>query len=73
MTARIIDVRPLHCTQAVMALLRALVAMSEGEEMEVLWKEASARRDMLAILKRRGHIVVREEEGDDGNVLVVRK
>ncbi len=73
MTTHTIDVRPLHCTQAVMALLRALVAMSEGEEMEVLWKEASARRDMLAILKRRGHIVVREEEGDDGNVLVVRK
>ena len=73
MTARTVDVRSFHCTQAVMALLRSLVAMSEGEEVEVLWKEAGARRDMLAVLKRRGHTVVREEEGDDGNVLVVRK
>ena len=50
---REIDVTGLQCTQAVMAVLREIVSMQTDEEMRITYKEANARRDIMAMVKRR--------------------
>ena len=55
---REIDVTGLQCTQAVMAVLREIVAMEKSEEMHISYEEPNARRDILAMVKRRKYNLV---------------
>ena len=48
-----IDVTGLQCTQAVMAVLREIISMQKSEEMQITYEEPNARRDVLAMVKRR--------------------
>ena len=57
-----IDVTGLQCTQAVMAVLREIVSMQENEEMQITYEEPNARRDVLAMVKRRKYNLIKDEE-----------
>ena len=59
---REIDVTGLQCTQAVMAVLREIVSMKESEEMHISYEEPNARRDILAMVKRRKYNLVKNEK-----------
>ena len=50
---REINVTGLQCTQAVMAVLREIVSMENDEKMRITYEETNARRDILAMFKRR--------------------
>tara|TARA_B100000809_G_scaffold91861_1_gene90352 strand:+ start:4480 stop:4683 length:204 start_codon:yes stop_codon:yes gene_type:complete len=57
-----IDVTGLQCTQAVMAVLREIVSMQKSEEMQITYEEPNARRDVLAMVKRRKYNLIKDEE-----------
>jgi|TARA_B100000530_G_scaffold156412_1_gene98255 TusA-related sulfurtransferase len=58
---REINVAGLQCTQAVMAVLREIVSMDNDEEMRITYEEPNARRDILAMVKRRKYNLVKDE------------
>ena len=64
-----IDVTGLQCTQAVMAVLRKIVSMQENEEMQITYEEPNARRDVLAMVKRRKYNLLK----DDEKLLIISK
>jgi TusA-related sulfurtransferase len=64
-----INVTGLQCTQAVMAVLRELMPMDDNEEIHVTYKEPNARRDIMALIKRRKYNLVK----DDENLLIISK
>ena len=64
-----IDVTGLQCTQAVMAVLREIVSMQESEEMHITYEEPNARRDILAMVKRRKYNLVK----DESKLLIITK
>ena len=57
-----INVTGLQCTQAVMAVLRELMPMEDNEEIHVTYEEPNARRDIMALVKRRKYNLVKDEE-----------
>ena len=59
---REINVKGLQCTQAVMAVLREMVSMEEGEKIHISYEEPNARRDIMAMVKRRNYNLVSDEE-----------
>ncbi len=59
---RKINVEGLQCTQAVMAVLREMVSMEDGEEIHITYEEPNARRDIMAMVKRRDYNLINEEE-----------
>ena len=59
---REIDVTGLQCTQAVMAVLREIVSMENNEKMHITYEEPNARRDILAMVKRRKYNLVSDEK-----------
>ncbi len=59
---REINVEGLQCTQAVMAVLREMVSMEEGEKIHISYEEPNARRDIMAMVKRRDYNLVSDEE-----------
>ena len=65
--------RGLQCTQAVMALLRALMPLPAGEELHVRWDEDDAKRDILTVIRRRKYTLVSDSEDDGRKLLVVSK
>ncbi len=56
-----INVTGLQCTQAVMAVLREIVSIKENEEMHITYEEPNARRDILAMVKRRKYKLIKDE------------
>ena len=58
---REVNVTGLQCTQAVMAVLREIVSMEQEEEMHITYEEPNARRDILAMVKRRKYNLVKDE------------
>ena len=66
---REIDVTGLQCTQAVMAVLREIVSMEKSEEMHISYEEPNARRDILAMVKRRKYNLVK----DESKLLIITK
>ena len=64
-----INVTGLQCTQAVMAVLRELMPMDDNEEMHVTYKEPNARRDIMALIKRRKYNLIK----DDEKLLIISK
>ena len=58
---REVNVTGLQCTQAVMAVLREIVSMDQEEEMHIAYEEPNARRDILAMVKRRKYNLVKDE------------
>ena len=66
---REINVTGLQCTQAVMAVLREVVSMEEEEEMHITYEETNARRDILAMVKRRKYNLVK----DESKLLIITK
>ena len=64
-----IDVTGLQCTQADMAVLREIVSMQESEEMHITYEEPNARRDVLAMVKRRKYNIIK----DDKKLLIISK
>ena len=59
---REIDVTGLQCTQAVMAVLREIVSMQADEEMRINYEEPNARRDIMAMVKRRDYKLIEDKE-----------
>ena len=59
---RKINVEGLQCTQAVMAVLREMISMKEGEEIQISYEEPNARRDIMAMVKRRDYNLINEGE-----------
>ena len=66
---REIDVTGLQCTQAVMAVLREIVSMEKSEEMHISYEEPNARRDILAMVKRRKYNLIK----DENKLLIITK
>ena len=66
---REIDVTGLQCTQAVMAVLREIVSMENKEEMHITYEEPNARRDIMAMVKRRKYSLLK----DDEKLLIISK
>ena len=64
-----INVTGLQCTQAVMAVLRELMPMEKNEEINVIYEEPNARRDIMALIKRRKYNLIK----DDENLLIISK
>ena len=64
-----IDVTGLKCTQAVMAVLREIVSMQNDEEMRITYEEPDARRDIMAMVKRRDYKLIEDNE----KMLVISK
>ena len=65
--------RGLQCTQAVMALLRALMPLPVDEELQVRWDEEDAKRDILTVIMRRNYTLVSDSEENGRKLLVVSK
>lgn len=59
----------LQCTQAVMAVLREIVSMQNDEEMQITYEEPDARRDIMAMIKRRDYKLIEDNE----KLLVISK
>ena len=59
---REVDVTGLQCTQAVMAVLREIVSMQTDEEMRIKYEEPNARRDIMAMVKRRDYKLIEDKE-----------
>ena len=59
----------LQCTQAVMAVLREIVSMQNNEEMRITYEEPDARRDIMAMVKRRDYKLIEDNE----KLLVITK
>ena len=59
---REIDVTGLQCTQAVMAVLREIVSMQADEEMRIKYEEPNARRDIMAMVKRRDYKLIEDKK-----------
>ncbi len=59
----------LQCTQAVMAVLREIVSMQNDEEMQITYEEPDARRDIMAMIKRRDYKLIE----DDEKLLIISK
>ena len=57
-----IDVTGLKCTQAVMAVLREIVSMQNDEEMRITYEEPDARRDIMAMVKRRDYKLIEDKK-----------
>ena len=66
---REINVAGLQCTQAVMAVLREIVSMQTDEEMRITYEEPNARRDIMAMVKRRDYKLIEDKE----KLLVISK
>ena len=66
---REIDVTGLQCTQAVMAVLREIVSMQNDEKMRITYEEPDARRDIMAMVKRRDYKLIEDNE----KLLVISK
>ena len=66
---REVNVTGLQCTQAVMAVLREIVSMEQEEEMHITYEEPNARRDILAMVKRRKYNLVK----DESKLLIITK
>ena len=66
---REINVTGLQCTQAVMAVLREIVSMDHEEEMHIIYEEPNARRDIMAMVKRRIYNLVK----DESKLLIITK
>ena len=66
---REIDVTGLQCTQAVMAVLREIMSMQTDEEMRIKYEEPNARRDIMAMVKRRDYKLIEDKE----KLLVISK
>ena len=64
-----IDVTGLICTQAVMPVLREIVSMQNDEEMRITYEEPDARRDIMAMVKRRDYKLIEDNE----KLLVISK
>jgi TusA-related sulfurtransferase len=56
-----------------MTLLRALMPLSAGEELQVQWDEDDAKRDILTVIQRRKYTLVSDSEEDGRKLLVVSK
>ena len=65
--------RRVQCTQAVRALLRALMPLPAGEELQVQWDEDDVKRDILTVIRRRNYMLVSDSEEDGRKLLVVSK
>ena len=59
---RKINVEGLQCTQAVMAVLREMVSMKDGAEIHISYEAPNARRDIMAMVKRRDYNLISEEK-----------
>ena len=59
---REIDVTGLQCTQAVMAVLREIMSMQTDEEMRIKYEEPNARRDIMAMVKRRDYKLIEDKK-----------
>ncbi len=68
-----VDVRGLQCTQAVMSMLRALMPLPAGEELQVCWEAEDSKRDILTVIKRRNYTLISDSEEDGRKLLVVSK
>jgi|TARA_B100000809_G_scaffold231568_1_gene246841 TusA-related sulfurtransferase len=56
-----------------MTLLRALMPLPAGEELQVRWDEDDAKRDILTVIRRRKYTLVSDSEDDGRKLLVVSK
>ena len=45
-----------------MTVLREMVSMKEGEKIHISYEEPNARRDIMAMVKRRDYTLINEEE-----------
>ena len=45
-----------------MAVLREMVSMEDGEKIHISYEEPNARRDIMAMVKRRDYDLVSEED-----------
>ena len=59
---RKVNVEGLQCTQAVMTVLREMVSMENGEKIEISYEEPNARRDIMAMVKRRDYKLISDED-----------
>ena len=59
----------LQCTQAVIAVLREIVSMQNDEKMRITYEEPDARRDIMAMVKRRDYKLIEDNE----KLLVISK
>ena len=59
---REVDVTGLQCTKAVMAVLREIVSMQPHEEMRIKYEEPNARRDIMAMVKRRDYKLIEDKK-----------
>ena len=65
--------RGLQCTQAVMAMMRALMPLPVGEELQVCWEAEDSKRDILTVIRRRNYTLISDSEEAGRKLLVVSK
>ena len=56
-----------------MAMMRALMPLPAGEELQVQWDAKDSKRDILTVIKRRNYTLVSDSEEDGRKLLVVSK
>ena len=61
--------RGLQCTQAVMAMMRALMPLPAGEELQVRWDAEDSKRDILTVIRRRNYTLISDSEEDGCKLL----
>ena len=56
-----------------MAMMRALMPLPAGEELQVRWDAEDSKRDILTVIRRRNYTLVSDSEEDGRKLLVVSK
>ena len=60
-------------TPAVMAMMRALMPLPAGEELQVCWEAEDSKRDILTVIRRRNYTLISDSEENGRKLLVVSK
>ena len=56
-----------------MAMMRALMPLPAGEELQVCWEAEDSKRDILTVIRRRNYTLISDWEEDGRKLLVVSK
>ncbi|MBV07439.1 MAG: hypothetical protein CMA55_04030 [Euryarchaeota archaeon] len=56
-----------------MAMMRALMPLPAGEELQVCWEAEDSKRDILTVIRRRNYTLISDSEEDGRKLLVVSK
>lgn len=68
-----LDARGLRCPLPLLKLKQRLNGMAAGEEIRVETTDPGSVRDFQAFLRQAGHLLLEQQEQEDGFLFLIRK